>query len=65
MPQIQIATLAVDLSQSGVVPTEVILLPPGPFSAIDGRRACNAFCGHLSEKGRNPVSEFDAEPIQC
>ena len=41
-----------------------------PSSAIvaDGgkvTRACNAFCGHLSEKGRNPVSEFDAEPIQC
>ncbi|MCZ4065638.1 phage protease [Oxalobacter aliiformigenes] len=41
MPQIQIATLAVDLSQSGVVPTEVILLPPGPFSAIDGRPGNN------------------------
>ena len=27
--------------------------------------ACNAFCGHLSEKGRNPFSEFDTEPIQC
>ena len=41
MPQIQIATLAVDLSQSGVVPTEVFLLPPGPFSAIDGRPGNN------------------------
>ena len=29
------------------------------------QRACNAFCGHLSEKGRNPFSEFDTEPIQC
>lgn len=52
MPQIQIATLAVDLSQSGVVPTEVILLPPGPFSAIDGR------------PGNNMMWQLDAD-IAC
>lgn len=41
MPQIQIATLSVDLSLSGDVPAEVILLPPGPFSAVDGRPGNN------------------------
>ena len=27
-------------------------------------RACNDFCGHLSEIGRNPFSKFNAEPVQ-
>ena len=42
MPQIQIATLAIDLPlSSGVVPSEVTILPVGPFSAIDGRPGNN------------------------
>ena len=27
-------------------------------------RACNAFCGHLSETGRDPFFEFDTEAVQ-
>ena len=26
--------------------------------------ACNDFCGHLSEIGRNPFSKFNTEPVQ-
>ena len=27
-------------------------------------RVCNAFCGHLSETGRDPFFEFDTEAVQ-
>lgn len=37
MSQRNIAVLSIDLQTSGVVPTEVNILPVGPFSAVDGR----------------------------
>lgn len=37
MSQRNIAVLSIDLQTSGIVPTEVSILPVGPFAAVDGR----------------------------